>query len=182
MHKIFFAGFGGQGILSAGQLLAQAGMEQGFHVTVFFSYGPEQRGGTSLCMTLLSEDEICSPVASTPNMLVALNQPSLDSFEPKVDSGGGVLINSSLAKPTNPAREGVRYWNVPCSDIATELGDVRAANVVALGALIEVLGVVSAKRQLQAVQTIFSNRNPAVLELNLRAIERGRTAVKKGIR
>jgi 2-oxoglutarate ferredoxin oxidoreductase subunit gamma len=180
MHKIFFAGFGGQGILSAGQMLAQAGMDEGFHVTVFFSYGPEQRGGTSLCMTLLSEDEVCSPVASTPNVLVALNQPSLESFEPKVDEGGKVLINSSLATMPRAGRKGVRYWSVPCSDIATELGDVRAANVVALGALIEILGVVSAERQIQAVREIFSNRNPAVLDLNLRAIQKGREAAKRG--
>lgn len=180
MHKIFFAGFGGQGILSAGQMLAQAGMDEGFHVTVFFSYGPEQRGGTSLCITLLSEDEVCSPVASTPSVLVALNQPSLDCFEPKVDSGGKVLINSSLATLSSNGREGVRYWCVPCSDIATELGDVRTANVVALGALAEILGVVSPERQLQAVRDNFAHRNPTILDLNLQAIQRGRDAAKKG--
>jgi 2-oxoglutarate ferredoxin oxidoreductase subunit gamma len=142
MEKSFvFAGFGGQGVILAGKLLAQAGTDYGLQVTWLPSYGPEMRGGTANCTVVLSDEPIGSPVVDNPTALVAMNLPSLDRFERTVAEAGTILINSSLiARPAE--RKDVHVLNVPANDIALSLGNARAANMVALGAIIKATGVV----------------------------------------
>ncbi len=142
MEKSFvFAGFGGQGVILAGKLLAQAGVDHGLHVTFLPSYGPEMRGGTANSTVVLSDEPIGSPVVDNPTALVAMNLPSLDRFESTVAEAGTILINSSLiTRPTE--RSDVRMLRVPVNDIAASLGNSRAANMVALGAVVKATGVI----------------------------------------
>ena len=137
MEKSFiFAGFGGQGVILAGKILAQAAADSGLQVTWLPSYGPEMRGGTANCTVVFSDEPIGSPVVDNPTALVAMNLPSLDRFERTVAEGGTILVNSSLiARPTE--RNDVRALSVRANDIAASLGNSKAANMVALGAVIK---------------------------------------------
>ncbi len=133
-QEAIFAGFGGQGVLFAGQLLAYAGMSEGLHVTWIPSYGPEMRGGTANCTVILSEDEIGAPVISHPLSALVFNAPSMEKYAPLVKPGGLLLVNSSLIA-ARTAREDLRVVYIPASDIATELGNIRIANMVLLRSL-----------------------------------------------
>jgi len=142
MEKSFvFAGFGGQGVMLAGKLLAQAGVDHGLEVTWLPSYGPEMRGGTANCTVLLSDEPIGSPVVDNPTALVAMNLPSLDRFEKTVAVSGVIVVNSSLInRPIE--RNDVQVLNVPANDIAVSLGNPKVANVVALGAVVKATGII----------------------------------------
>ena len=142
MEKSFvFAGFGGQGVILAGKLLAQAGADYGLQVTWLPSYGPEMRGGTANCTVVLSDKPIGSPVVDNPTALIAMNLPSLDRFEKIVAKGGTILVNSSLITRT-VERNDVRVLSVPTNGIAVSLGNSQAANMVALGAVIKATGTI----------------------------------------
>ena len=142
MEKSFvFAGFGGQGVMLAGKLLAQAGVDHGLEVTWLPSYGPEMRGGTANCTVLLSDEPIGSPVVDNPTALVAMNLPSLDRFEKTVAAAGVIVVNSSLI--TRPVeRHDVKALCVPANDIAVSLGNPKVANMVVLGAVVKATGVI----------------------------------------
>jgi len=142
MEKSFvFAGFGGQGVMLAGKLLAQAGVDHGLEVTWLPSYGPEMRGGTANCTVLLSDEPIGSPVVDNPTALVAMNLPSLDRFEKTVAVSGVIVVNSSLInRPIE--RNDVQVLSVPANDIAVSLGNPKVANVVALGAVVKATGII----------------------------------------
>jgi len=142
MEKSFvFAGFGGQGVMLAGKLLAQAGVDHGLEVTWLPSYGPEMRGGTANCTVLLSDEPIGSPVVDNPTALVAMNLPSLDRFEKTVAVSGVIVVNSSLInRPIE--RNDVQVLSVPVNDIAVSLGNPKVANVVALGAVVKATGII----------------------------------------
>ena len=131
---VLIAGFGGQGVLSTGQLLAYAGMVEGKHVAWIPSYGPEMRGGTANCGVSVSTTPISSPVVSEPTVLIAMNRPSLEKFEPWVVPGGLIMVNSSLIK-IKVKRTDVRIIYVPANDLAEELGNSKVANNIILGAL-----------------------------------------------
>lgn len=169
--EVIFAGFGGQGILLIGKILAHAAMEEGFEVAWVPSYGPEMRGGTANCTVVMSDRPIGSPIIKNPMHLVAMNRPSLEKFAPIVKPGGVVLINSSLI-PLGADRDDVDEFKVAAVDIATELGNGKAANIVALSAFVERTGLVSIDTLKRCVEEEFEKK-PKLIPLNLEAVARG---------
>ncbi len=170
--RILCAGFGGQGALLIGKLVAEAGMREGRHVTWLPSYGPEMRGGTANVMTIISDKPIGSPIFTRIDALVALNQPSLEKFLPNCIPGASVLSNASLCTEI-PTPEGVTLVNAPFTRIAEEVGDAKVSNMVALGALIEMTGCVARKTVEDDLHEMLEKKNPWLLEQNLAAISRG---------
>jgi 2-oxoglutarate ferredoxin oxidoreductase subunit gamma len=173
LKKIILAGFGGQGVVFAGQLLATAGMQDGYNVTIFPSYGPEMRGGTANCTTVISSDEVYSPVVALPNILVSLNQPSQDKFEPHVEPGGLVLYNQSLISHIQ-ARKDLNYFPVPASEMATKIGTIRVANVIAAGALVAHTRLVKFETLRAALIEMVGAKAEQLLDLNLKALDAGK--------
>ncbi len=171
-EETVFSGFGGQGVLFAGQLLSYAGLAEGLYVTWFPSYGPEMRGGTANCTVILSEEEIGAPVVRHPTAAIVFNGPSFTKYEPLVKPGGLLLVNSSLITARS-AREDVRAVFVPATDVATELGNVRMANMVLLGGFVELTGLVSLQTIVQQLDEHLSERQRKWLEPNERALHRG---------
>ncbi|MGD2206529.1 MAG: 2-oxoacid:acceptor oxidoreductase family protein [Anaerolineae bacterium] len=173
MHEeIIVSGFGGQGALFAGQMLTYTGMDEGWHVTWIPSYGPEMRGGTAHCVVIISDDAIGSPIISQPTMCIVMNPPSMDKYEPLVKPGGLLVANSTLIR-SRSERDDVECVYVPANEIASELGNVKMANVVLLGAMLgtrEVLSLESIKRTLD---THIPERRKHIIEPNKRALDRG---------
>ncbi len=173
MHaEVVLSGFGGQGVLFAGQLLAHTALDNDLHVTWFPSYGPEMRGGTAHCTVTISDDEIGSPVVRNPGAVIVMNLPSLDKYEPLVASGGKLVVNSSLVD-REPEREDLDVVMVPANDIAEELGDRRLANMVVLGALAQMLGIFSIEQIGNSLEQHIPDRHKDLLGANLQALERG---------
>ena len=171
-EEIIFAGFGGQGVLFAGQLLSYTGMAENLYVTWIPSYGPEMRGGTANCTVILSEEEIGAPIVRNPSVAVVFNTPSMRKYAPLVKPGGLLLVNASLVdEPAN--RDDIRVLPIPASDIATELGNPRIANMVLLGALIEATGLVSVETVVEQLDEHLSERQRKWLEPNRIALEKG---------
>ncbi|TYO95602.1 2-oxoacid:acceptor oxidoreductase family protein [Desulfallas thermosapovorans] len=170
---ILIAGFGGQGVLSTGQLLAYAGMIEDKHVAWIPSYGPEMRGGTANCGITISTEPISSPVVSEPTVLIAMNRPSLEKFEPTVVPGGLILVNSSLID-IKTQRTDVRTVYVPANDMAEELGNGKVANNIILGALLELTGVVSNEGVLESLKKVLPPKHHNLIPLNGEALEKGR--------
>jgi len=175
--KTFFAGFGGQGVLSMGYTLAYAGMLDDKHVTYFPSYGAEVRGGTANCTVAVGDEEIASPIASEPEYIVALNLPSMLKFENWASPGGVIFINTSLIED-RPTRVDIEVVEVPANQLANEVANERSANMILLGALAAKTGLVSAKAMKAALSSIFEKKKK-VRDLNLRALERGIEFIKK---
>ena len=169
--EVRFAGFGGQGILSIGKILANAAMMEGSQVAWIPSYGPEMRGGTAYCTVVISDNPIGSPIIRYPEHLVAMNRPSLEKFAPTVKPNGVVLINSSLIS-IDSARSDVDELKVPAVDIAKELGNVKAANIVALAAFVQRSQIVSKQTLKESIKAEFE-RKPHLVNLNLKAFEAG---------
>ena len=172
-HDVIMAGFGGQGILMIGNLLAMAGLRKGLHVTFFPSYGVEMRGGTANCTVTLSDRDIGSPVTSRPLGVVAMNEPSVARFAPHIRSGGFLLANSSLSSPSSWSGDGVSALWVPCNEIALELGDARLASMVAIGAYAELSGVVGAGFLVDVLPEVLPDKAHKLIPLNAKAIEEG---------
>ncbi len=170
--EIVLAGFGGQGVLFAGQLLAYAAMDEGRHVTWIPSYGPEMRGGTCHCTVIISDEEIGSPLVRRPGAVVALNLPSRDKYAPVVAPGGVLVVNASLVPPGAPGA-GLRLVEVPANDMAEALGDARLANVVLLGALLAALPVLPLEAVERAFGAHLSERHKDLLDLNRQALRQG---------
>ena len=178
MEKSFvFAGFGGQGVILAGKILAQAGADHGLQVTWLPSYGPEMRGGTANCTVVLSDEPIGSPVVDNPTALIAMNLPSLDRFERTVAEGGTIVVNSSLiARSTE--RNDVRALTVPANDIAVSLGNSHAANMVALGAVIKAAGIIPLELIKSVMAKMLGRKGSAnVIAVNQQALDAGYNAV-----
>ncbi|MGI6128596.1 MAG: 2-oxoacid:acceptor oxidoreductase family protein [bacterium] len=175
-QEFIFAGFGGQGVLLMGQLLAHAAMDEGKKVSWIPSYGPEMRGGTANCTVIVAEREIGSPVVSRPSCVVAMNLPSLDKFEDAVKPGGVLVINSSLVT-REPKRRDVSIVKVAATQTANEMGNARVANMVALGAVIKATNVVTTEGLLEALRKNLPAHRQNLLPLNKEAIEKGRQAV-----
>jgi 2-oxoglutarate ferredoxin oxidoreductase subunit gamma len=171
-QEIIISGFGGQGTLFAGQLLAYAAMDSGYHVTWIPSYGPEMRGGKARCTVVVSDEAIGSPLVRRPGAAVVLNIPSMEAFEPAVKSSGVLVVNSSLV-PQKSERTDLDVFYVPASDMATELGNVRIANVICLGALVQATGVVSLEAIEQALDDHLPERHRKLLGLNKEALRMG---------
>jgi 2-oxoglutarate ferredoxin oxidoreductase subunit gamma len=171
-EEIIISGFGGQGTLFAGQLLAHAVMDQGFHVTWIPSYGPEMRGGKARCTVIVSDQEIGSPLVRQPSMAIVLNIPSMDAFEPAVKPGGVLIVNSSLVTRRSE-RDDIHAFYIPASDAATELGNIRLANVICLGALVQVTSIVPLEAVSQALNNHLPERHRDLLDLNKAALRKG---------
>jgi 2-oxoglutarate ferredoxin oxidoreductase subunit gamma len=170
--KVFFSGFGGQGVLMMGISLANAAMNKGLHVTYLPAYGAEMRGGTANCTVAMGDEEIASPVASEPDYLVVMNSPSLISFQNKVASDGTIFINSSIVE-ARPIRQDVKTICIPCADIAQDLGNSRTANVVMMGAFIKKSNVVSPEIYLKSLEFIMGSRKKSLAEINRKAFTAG---------
>jgi 2-oxoglutarate ferredoxin oxidoreductase subunit gamma len=170
-NDVIFAGFGGQGVLLIGKMLAYAGMADGKEVSWLPSYGPEMRGGTCNCTVVIADRPVGSPVVEHPVAAVVLNLPSLEKFEPKIKPNGVLVINTSLVN-REAQRSDVRVIGVPANEIANELGNARAANMVALGAYLGATKAVSLKAVEGLIRETFAGREK-VIEVNLAALKRG---------
>jgi 2-oxoglutarate ferredoxin oxidoreductase subunit gamma len=178
--KLIIAGFGGQGVIITGEIIAHTGMLVKKKVTLVPSYGPEIRGGTANCTVILKDGEIYSPVVTYPDILIALNQPSLDRFEKQVLPQGFILFNSSLC-PRKKSRKDITYFGIPATEIASELGDVRVANVVMLGALIAQTRLIPASiLSNKVLPAVFKDKSNSVLKLNQQALDKGLEYQKEG--
>ena len=169
--KIVFAGFGGQGVLSMGLNLAQAAMLEGKNVTYLPSYGAEVRGGTANCTVAVSDEEIASPVASSPDFIVAMNQPSLVRFQNQIQSGGVLFVNSSLIE-AEILRGDIDIVRVPANSIAEELGSPRSANMVMMGAFTKKSNLVSVSSVIEGLQSAMKKKQK-LIAINKKALMAG---------
>ncbi|MDF1500295.1 MAG: 2-oxoacid:acceptor oxidoreductase family protein [Anaerolineales bacterium] len=178
--EIIISGFGGQGALFAGQLLAYTGLDHGLHVTWFPSYGPEMRGGTAHCTVILSDDEIGSPVVKNPSAAIVMNIPSLEKYEPLVASDGVLVVNTSLID-RHATRQDIDIIEVPANEIAEELGEKRLANLVLTGALIERLGVLTIEQVGKSLGNHIPEHRRNLLESNREALQRGAEIAQRAV-
>lgn len=179
--EILIAGFGGQGVLFAGQLLAYAGMEYGKQVTWIPSYGPEMRGGTANCTVIVSDNEIGSPLVRNPKALLAFNLPSLDKYESAVAEGGVLVVNSSMVnRPV--VRKDIQSIVLPADEIAESLGAKRMSNMVMVGALLANLPFLPMEAVVQALNGHLPERHKKLLPQNIKALEKGAEFLAVGVK
>lgn len=172
------AGFGGQGILMIGNVLAVGAINQGLNVTFFPSYGVEMRGGTANCTVTIGSREVGSPVTSQPNAVIAMNEPSVAKFGPRVVPGGLVVINSSMAPDNAFAKEGVKVVRLPFNEISRDLGNTKLASMVALGAYAGLSGIVSVENLAEALKEVLPAKAHKLIPSNVKALEEGAARVK----
>jgi len=178
-QDVIIAGFGGQGVMIMGSLLAVAAMESDLQVTYIPVYGPEMRGGTANCTVVISDEEVGSPIIKRPLSLMAMNRPSLEKFQPRVKDKGLVVFNSSLVDARLADNGRVEVYKVPANDIAADLGNIRMANMVALGAYVRVTGIVELKAVQHSLEKVIPQRYHHLLPLNSRALEAGTEGVSR---
>ena len=173
VEEVVIAGFGGQGVMSMGQLLTYAGMLEGKYVSWLPSYGPEMRGGTANCNVIISDEQVASPIITQASTVIALNAPSLDKFEGTVKPGGLLFINSSLID-RKTKRDDIEVVYIPANEIADELGNRRVANSVVLGAYLAKIGDgVSPKSIIEALRKVLGPSKEGLIPLNEEALKRG---------
>lgn len=170
--EIIIAGFGGQGVLFAGQVLAYAALDVGKNVTWIPSYGPEMRGGTANCTVVVADEEIGSPLVKNPPYVIALNLPSFNKYESLVQPGGTLIVNHSMVDRA-AKRNDITTIFVPGSDLAEEIGDRRLLNMVMVGALLSRFDLLSLKDVEKALEAHLPARHQKLLPNNFRALERG---------
>ncbi|HAE84931.1 MAG TPA: 2-oxoacid:ferredoxin oxidoreductase subunit gamma [Anaerolineaceae bacterium] len=170
--EVIISGFGGQGTLYAGQVLAYAAMDEGKQVTWFPSYGPEMRGGTANCTVVISDEEIGSPTVKYPKAVLALNLPSLDKYEDMIAPGGCLVVNESMVN-RKPERTDIRVVILPANEIAQEIGNERAANMVMLGALLANIDILPIEALEKALKNHTAQRLQKFVEMNIQALRRG---------
>lgn len=171
-NEIICAGFGGQGVMLIGQLIAYAGMFDGKNVSWVPSYGPEMRGGTANCSVVVSDEPVGSPVISEPSGVIVMNQPSLERFLPVIKSGGVLVYNSSLIT-MKETRDDLQIVAASANDLATELGNSKVANLVVLGAFLQKTKVVTVDGVEKALQKVLPPHRHKLIPLNLEALEKG---------
>jgi len=171
-EKIVSSGFGGQGVLLIGKLLALSGMESGKKVSWVPSYGPEMRGGTANCTVIISDEEISSPLAPTPDSLITMNKPSLEKFESSIKENGVLIMNSSLID-IEPKRNDLKIVSVPANELAEKAGNAKSANMAILGAYISATNVVSIDSVKKAIEKEMKGAKAKFLSVNLKALELG---------
>jgi 2-oxoglutarate ferredoxin oxidoreductase subunit gamma len=169
---LVIAGFGGQGVLFAGQLLAHAALDAGLQTTWYPSYGPEMRGGTANCTVVISDEPIGSPVVARPASAIVMNLPSLDRYEPLVKPGGLLIVNASLID-REAARADVDVVAIPADDVAAELGDPRLTNMVLVGALLARVPVLTLEHVATTLEGVLPERHRRLLPANRAALQRG---------
>lgn len=171
---VIMAGFGGQGVMLIGNLLAYAAMDQGLNVTFMPVYGAEMRGGTSNCTVVVAEDEIGSPIIRRPKSTIILNRPSLEKFQPRVENGGVQVVNTSLIDKELVEKPGrIRTVEIRANDIADRLGNARLLNMVALGAYLKATGVLSLERVQESLHHVVSAHYKHLLPKNAEALKAG---------
>jgi len=175
-EKTFMAGFGGQGIISLGQLWVYCAMKEGLEVTFFPFYGAEKRGGVARASVIVSDREIASPLVTAPDSSVVMNVDSLRICEEIARPGGLMLVNTSLVK-TAPARTDLKVVGVPCNELAERIGDAKIANMVMMGALSKATGAFKLDKLESILKTFFPETKHKFIPLNMAAIEAGRQAV-----
>ncbi len=173
---VIMSGFGGQGIISAGILLAYAGMTEGKYVTFFPAYGAEMRGGTANCSVVVSSEEVASPVVAYPDTLIVMNEPSLTKFEPSARKGGLLLINSSLISG-KPKRDDIKVHYIQANEIAEKLGTTKIANMVMIGAYSRLTGAISFDALKKSLKKVFPRARQEIINLDTEALKKGMEAV-----
>lgn len=174
--NVLIAGFGGQGVLFIGQLLANACMNEGLNVTWTPAYGAEMRGGTVNCTVCMSDDEVACAFVAEPENVIALNGPSFERFESKIKPGGVMVVNSSLVKSA-PKRNDITYKFVPMTEIAHNNGHEKMANIVSLGAFIKAFPVVSKEGIIETMKKKLTGKKASMLGGNVQALEEGFASV-----
>lgn len=172
-QDVIMAGFGGQGVMLIGNLLAYAGMEHGLNVTYIPVYGPEMRGGTANCTVVVSDDAIGSPIIRTPKSLIIMNRPSLDKFQPQLADGGVLVLNSSLIAPALVDAKRVKLVAVPANEIADGLGNTRMANMVALGAFVNATGILPLEAVEASLSHVIAKHYSHLIPKNAEALRAG---------
>lgn len=170
--QMLFSGFGGQGILFAGKFMAYKGLIEEKQVSWLPSYGPEMRGGTASCSVIVSDDAVGSPIVSNPNILVAMNLPSLDRFEPTVVPNGMVFVDSTLIR-RKLSREDVQAFYIPATRLANENGMPTLANMILIGKILKESGDYTEDTVSAALKKVISAKHADMLEMNLKAIRIG---------
>ena len=170
--SLILAGFGGQGIISAGQILAQAFMLEGLEITWLPAYGAEMRGGTVNCTLAFSDEEVASAYIEIPETAIVMNLPSFERFESQVKAGGLIIANSTLIDAT-PRRDDIKYVFAPFTQIANDLGNIRVANIVSLGAFLALKEFVKIENVMTVLQDVFSSKGMKIVDLNINALKKG---------
>ncbi|MDK2798680.1 MAG: 2-oxoglutarate ferredoxin oxidoreductase subunit gamma [Clostridiales bacterium] len=171
-QEIIMAGFGGQGVMFAGKLIAYAGMLSGKEVSWLPSYGPEMRGGTANCHAIVSDEPIGSPIIINPTILIAMNRPSLDKFEDTVVSGGIIVVDSSLID-RQTTRKDIKSIEIPATQMAADMGAGKLANMILLGKLIKETGFLSMDIIKEALKKVVPSKKQHLLDINMKALELG---------
>lgn len=170
---LFISGFGGQGVLLAGNLLSYAAINEGKNVSFFPSYGVEKRGGAAMCTIVISDGKVGSPVIGAPSVMIVLDQTSLDKYAARVKSGGLLMVNTSLVDSSGFTRNDVQVLPVPMNQMAMEIGDSRMVNMVAAGVYAARTGAVSVASLAEALHQVLPERNHRFIPANVKAIEAG---------
>jgi len=178
VERIILAGFGGQGVLFLGKILAEVGMRCGKNVSWLPSYGPEMRGGTANCTVVISEHPIASPMVSVPDTVIAMNRPSVAKFNVRIKAGGMLIYNSSLIE-RQEFRDDIRLVEIPASEIADELGNARVANLVMAGAYAQFSKLFTYEEMVKTLPLLMPAKKKEFLEVNIQALERGYQFVKE---
>jgi len=172
MEQVIIAGFGGQGILSMGRMLAYAGLHDGKNVSWLPSYGPEMRGGTANCHVIVSEEEVGSPIISKPSTLIVMNQPSLEKFEDMVEVGGLIILDSTMV-PVRPKRTDVRVIEIKATEKAYEMGNATYAGIILLGKLLGESKVVSEENFKEALKSVLPVKYHNMIPDEMKALKFG---------
>ena len=177
--KTVFSGFGGQGVLMMGYILAVSAMRDGMHVTYLPSYGAEVRGGTANCTVSISDEDIASPVASSPDYVIAMNKPSLIRFEGQIKTKGTIFLNSDLID-IDPEREDIEVFKIPANTLAKNIGSERAMNMIMLGAFASKAKITSIDSLMNGLTEVIKTKSKKQVEINRKGLEVGAKYVLKG--
>lgn len=177
-EEIIIAGFGGQGIILAGRLVAQTAMKAGKEVTYMPSYGAEVRGGTANCMVIIADEPIASPLVDKPDSLIVMNKASLNKFGPRLKNNGLLIMNSSLIDVEPQLDDSIEIISIPADEFAIELGSQKSANMVALGAYLQKREHLTADEAAQALPDVLAKRYHKTLPVNIKALQRGADFIK----
>lgn len=171
-YKFIMSGFGGQGVMAMGQLITYAGMKENKEVSWLPSYGPEMRGGAAYCSVIVSEAPVGAPTISQATDIIVMNEPSMEKFESRVAPGGNLFVNSSLVT-TKATRKDIHVYEIPVTDLATEMGNPKVANMIMLGAFLKVTPVVKKESVYEAFLKVYGKKKKDLLPLNKEAMEKG---------
>ena len=175
--EMISSGFGGQGALTIGKFIAKAAMKEGKQVSWLPSYGPEMRGGTANVSVVISDNMVASPIVTHPDILIALNQPSIDKFGPNIKKGGLLIANEDMC-PNKLNKEDITEIYIPMNTIAKEIGSIKVLNMIPIGVIIQKTGLVKFETIKNDLEAFLQKKNPELLEKNLKAIQKGMDLAK----